>query len=303
MTLPAYVTQVLLDAPSGLWLLADAAGAAVAADSNPCLGGPRNAGTVHATVTFGSSGPVTGLTAAIFDGVSGYVDVPFNPVLNPPVWSVETLLNFAVNPGSNAAIYDCRPANSGANAAGFMLAVDINGHALFITDAANQSQSQIGGSTALSGAWHHMVGTYDGANGRLYVDGSLIAGPTAMLYTPNPSHDGGIAHNWLGGTAFFAASLFAVAVYANTLSGLQVANHYNAWQQANQEIYVPLLPGIQPWAVPSFVSGISGWTGEVYAGGGFGTPPALGALIAEAVQIASPTYKYWILDSAVNPLG
>ena len=41
--------------------------------------------------------------------------------------------------------------------------------------------------TVNDGAWHHAVGTYDGTDGRLYVDGDLVAGPTALTHTAGTS--------------------------------------------------------------------------------------------------------------------
>lgn len=43
----------------------------------------------------------------------------------------------------------------------------------------------INGGAITPGQWHHITGTYDGANARIYVDGNLMAGPTAQVFDNN----------------------------------------------------------------------------------------------------------------------
>jgi hypothetical protein len=126
----------------------------------------------------------------------------------------------------------CRPAYSGANAAGWDLFFGlVNGGNVTIglsVCSANVSQTIIQ-STVTPNAWHHCVGTYDGVAARLYIDGVLKAGPTVCPYTKNPSAVAGIGHlASVGGANVLNGSLDEIAVYGYALSPQQIANHYAA---------------------------------------------------------------------------
>jgi hypothetical protein len=43
--------------------------------------------------------------------------------------------------------------------------------------------------------WRYIVGTFDGTNGRIYLDGSLVAGPTALAWNTVLNGTGYIGHN------------------------------------------------------------------------------------------------------------
>jgi hypothetical protein len=90
--------------------------------------------------------------------------------------------------------------------------------------------------------WHHMVGTYDGTNLSLYLDGVLVAGPTAVPPLAMSRDRFWIAgDNCLqtaesGGNAFVALNnltgyIANVGLYNVALSAQAVANHYS-WSQA-----------------------------------------------------------------------
>lgn len=302
MILPAYLTQVLIDAPIGLWALNDAIGASVAADINGTISGPRDPGTVPSGVTFGSPGPISGLKAAAFASSTGIAASRPRTLAGGQGWSIEGLINPAgSSPGTIGWAIDFE-SSSGSR----------NGFAIFQTTASYGTAGALGVERYINGSatstiypaaalptgtWTHFVALWDGGWIRLYLNG----------INSNTTSD---STSWAGATNViarsignaFVGSLFGMAVYNYSLSPQQIANHYSAWQQATPEIYLPFLPGAMPWSVPSLIA-LRAWIDEVYQGGGYGTPPALGTTSIVGVVMGNPITKYWISPSAVNPLA
>lgn len=79
-------------------------------------------------------------------------------------------------------------------------------------------------TTPLSSVTHYTVLTYDGTNLRWYVDGALVAGPTAATIGATAKTDATIGGQ---GGAGIVASFDEVAVYNIELSAQQVRDHYN----------------------------------------------------------------------------
>jgi hypothetical protein len=86
--------------------------------------------------------------------------------------------------------------------------------------------------------WYHVVATFDGTNLRLYVDGNLAAGPTAIAGTPRPNSNSAIPLTFGsradGVSGFFAYSglIDEAAMYDTALSASQVLTHYQAGTNA-----------------------------------------------------------------------
>ena len=160
--------------------------------------------------------------------------------------------------------------------------------------------SAINGPSPLSTtSWTHVVATYDGARLHLFLNDVEVASQTdSTVWIASKPHLG-LGSNESANSWFFGGSMAANAIYQYALTAQQIANHYNAWQAAAKDYYVPIASGVQPPSVPGIRGGISAWTGEVYAGGGIGTPPSVGQLIVAGVQIGTQSYKYWMLDSQV----
>ena len=80
-----------------------------------------------------------------------------------------------------------------------------------------------------SGNWVHLVGTYDGANWRLYRNGAQIgvtAGPDGALTVDQG--DWAIGSTGNGWANNFAGAVDEVAIYNTALTPAQVASHYSA---------------------------------------------------------------------------
>lgn len=296
MALPALLTQILIDNPLALWALTDPAGSTSAADINPTEFGPTFPGT-PANVTFGAAGPVSGLTAASFNGSSSDVSIPYSSFLAPSgPWSIEVMFNCSSLPSANAGLLEARLSTT----AGMALLLS-SGGALLGLVGQGAGQTQLTGPTVGTGGWHIACLTYDGAAARLLMDGTLRVGPTTMTYARNSSQAIHLGRN-IGGAIFFNGLLAFGSMYNYRLLDSQHANHYNAWQQAASEYYLPFPTGFQPWDVAGFGS-IDAWYTENYQGGGFGQLPPLRQDVIVGLVAGSPPTKYWALPSAVNPLG
>lgn len=198
-------------------------------------------------VTLGVTGALPGDsdTAASLNGATD-IPVPFGSKLSiqapfsVEVWAVSSnstgtcVLSDGVfsNPRSGWLLY-----NNVGSVWDFRL-YDQNGTALSL-------ELQSGGAADTS--WHHIVATFDGVNGNLYVDGTLVAGPTAATgYVPNPSGNMTIGERG-DGSFQFTGSIDEVAIYTNVLSASDVSAHYqNGTNTAPAQSYSSLILADHP---------------------------------------------------------
>ena len=223
-----YYSQVILaDYPQTYYQLDETSGT-TATDASP----NANNGTYNASgVTYNVTGAIAkdSDTAVTFDGTAGYMAFPSG--VNPAgltAFSVELWFN----PTSLVASTFHRiisNANTGSSNVGFDS--NLNGSTGRMSwnvgnGSANATVTTIG---ALStGTWYHIVGTYDGSNMRLYLNGTLqqttpLTGGIGTSASPinigrNPAYSGD----------YIAASFDEVAVYPATLNQSQVSSHYTA---------------------------------------------------------------------------
>lgn len=90
-----------------------------------------------------------------------------------------------------------------------------------------------GASALAANTWYHLVGTYDGANVRLYIDGvEVSASPvaqTGVLIAPTTSCDfkiGGEATSASGNTRNLTGIIDDVRIYGSALSAAQVGARF-----------------------------------------------------------------------------
>lgn len=233
----AYTDAILADSPEGFWLLDEGSGT-TAADSS----GNGHHGTYNGTPTFGQTGPGNvAHTATRFNNPSNsaYVGVPSHADLHVAngnnAWSLEgwfksdgTGLADFNGPTMITVGYD----GSFDYALGF---VDLSGGITYINRPSvgfynGSSGDALESATAIDDAlWKHIVGTYDGTNLRLYLNGALTAGPY------NPGFDPGsvntteilLMKRWDTG-GFVDGYGFGMAIYSYELTPTQVGNHWSA---------------------------------------------------------------------------
>jgi hypothetical protein len=220
----SYKASILVDTPAGFWRLSDAAAATVATDDS----GNARPGSYTGSPTLGASSPLTRdvATAMTLDGVDDLMDVPDNAAF-------DGVADFSLE------IWFKTGALSDTNAKLFWKRLGGNGYALHITTATglltfecetgavnNQLNTTV--TNWADGVWHHVVATRTGANARIYVDGALVAGPTAL--TSNSLANTAVLRIGSNDTVNrrFVGSLFGAAYYGAALSAAQVTAHYAA---------------------------------------------------------------------------
>jgi hypothetical protein len=130
-----------------------------------------NDGAISGAVYTSDAAPTSGNDSAlVFDGVDDFVQIPNDPALEPSEITVSAWVK-GTNPGGTIYIlakgsYECRAASYA-----FYTWMN-NGLRFYIRNTSYVlSPNAVG---VWNGEWRHIVGTYDGAFVRLYVDGQEI---------------------------------------------------------------------------------------------------------------------------------
>lgn len=213
--LDAYTEAVLTDGPVAWWRLDDTT-TPVALDSGPS----GYDGTYLAGVVVDQPG-IAG-TSALFDGAQGRVEtLDVLDFEDGATFSIEAWINTTDTEGFIAG----KLMHDGMSFHGWMLVYNDTTGFRFHRHGSTSVAGAIG--VAPPGTWAHVVGTFDGATARLYVNGALAdlkdnQQPTVM------NHDEpftiAMGDNWgrLGG------SIDEVAVYDHALTPTRVEAHYTA---------------------------------------------------------------------------
>jgi hypothetical protein len=221
---PLYAQVILSDSPASYWKLDESAGTS-AADA---------AGTATGTYTNGPllnqpSGVKHAGTAVTFDGTDDYVTVSdVHDFAGTAPFSVEVW----VNPTAPTSQYRRIITKEDTNQYGWRLVLAATtgsppNRASFIRQDAAGNESAASPSALQTGAWSHVVGTYDGTTMRLYVNGVQVDTKTSSRSIPN--HASALSMGIKdGGGAYLGGMLDEVAVYNSVLTAQQVTDHYNA---------------------------------------------------------------------------
>lgn len=242
------------------WRLSEGeTGGTAALDSAPGL--PNNPGEYKNSAGGGVSRAVPGILSIItdtgdqcaeFDGIKGYVEVPHDPAINPPLdFSLECWIRPAaltVQPQVVLALYEVDPSGNLTRGAVLEVHVDVGG--------TNRIRGRVGyqtGFTAIEASlesgsehdgWRHIVLTYSNAEKslKLYVNADNgapdaqmppAAGGTPVFYVANTSMPLRIAAGQTEQPApspapaqFFQGRIDEVALYNWPLDGATVKDHF-----------------------------------------------------------------------------
>lgn len=215
--------------------------------TNEGTAGSAYNGAYSGIVTLGNTGALPGDpdTSASFAG-NGVVDVPFGSKLSiqapfsVEVWALST------NTGTACVV---SAGHFGSPRSGWLLYNNIGSlwdFRLYNQNGGNLSLELPSGGTADTN-WHHIVAVFDGVNGTLYVDGALVAGPTAATgYVPDTDGDLNIGQR-ADGSFQFTGGIDEVAIYTNALSASDIAAHYsNGTNTAPSQTYSSLILADHP---------------------------------------------------------
>jgi hypothetical protein len=216
-TTDTYSRAVLADTPMFYWRL-DESALATALNAAPAI-------------AHGVAGPTLPDSAINFRAATSYISTS-NQFNNPTVYSVEAWIKTITTQGGKIIGFENSQTGAGGGYdrmvymtnSGQLIFGHWTGNFLYVTSSASYND----------GNWHHVVGTYDGSNMRLYVDGSQAAATTGA----GPQNFSGwwkIGYGNLNGwpsapsSYYFQGSLGEVAVWNSTaLTPTQVSNHHNA---------------------------------------------------------------------------
>lgn len=212
-----YKNVVIADAPISYWRLGESSGTTAADEMG------ANAGTYV-------NGPTLGVAGALGDGNTAitcapssqqYVNVAGLTVV-PAAWSLECWFKTTALVNDNGII-----GWSGVGTPDAGLSFNNFLRIKLHVGATDMNFDPIG--SFIDGVWHHLVGTYDGTSGRVYLDGVLGAGPTTLAFTAGTNSTTfklGQYGNPSGSN--YDGSLDEGAFYNFALSDAQVAAHYAA---------------------------------------------------------------------------
>ena len=160
------------------WTLDEGAGQ-VAADTS----GQGNNGELGGSAAPDAADPAwvpghDGTTALGFDG-SSYVTVPDTGVLEPATLAVDAWVRGSGSPGRWRYVLSKGSLGCDRSAYGLYSGWS-GGMAFYVSSASEYTISpEVSSATVWDGAWHHVIGSYDGDRVRLWIDGSQVGAGTA----------------------------------------------------------------------------------------------------------------------------
>jgi hypothetical protein len=221
-----YAQTVLADSPLAYWRLDEPAGATTALDSS----GHGVNGTYKGTVSHAVAGAIVNDpdTATFFDGNTGYVDVgAVFAFAGAAAFSLEAWAQPVLDANYHGLLSRCD--NSSGPQDGYLMFIEPQSRPYYdyerILTPGTQNISE-SNFTATSGAWAHVVATFDGSTIVLYVNGKVENTTAGTVSLPTATSDFVLAAESGGTDSPWWGALDEVAVYDHALSGARVAEHY-----------------------------------------------------------------------------
>ena len=153
----------------------------------------------------GASGP-----GLLFDGLNDEILVSADPTLDLLTGISISAWVKTSSTGEYQSIVDKRDGPTD----GFDLYVDPGGKPFLRIN----NRALRGHANLADGQWHHVVGSYDGANMWLFVDGALDSGRVAGPHTLDTSSSLVIGRNYAGSFTFFDGSIDQIRIYDRQLT-------------------------------------------------------------------------------------
>lgn len=235
-----YLSTVLSQGPVGYWRLEETVQPQPPINTAKNLGslGTAGDGTYLGSMVRGEAGALAGSTATSVrfqnDGfqvgrVSGVSDVDYQAALNP---NGPFTVEFWAKPSAVPPDLFCPVASLDANAgrSGYLFYAGVPSAGTparweFRVGDTTGYRGTAAGGTVTGGAWHHVVGVYDGSAVTLYVNGSAVATTNVPGFSPNT-----VAPFRIGATTIpnreWDGHVQEVAFYGTALSASDVAAHY-----------------------------------------------------------------------------
>lgn len=218
-----YAQTILGDTPASYWRLGDLVSNSSAADVAGTI-----TGTYNGQISRGMPGAVQGDNDSCVFFRNGYVDAGNHYAFTgTSAFSCEAWVQLQQLPPSGfvACIAGYFFVASGNQ--GWRFSVGAAGNIYFeryLNSAADQVTTA--NNTMPLGQWTHVAVTYDSANMKLYINGSLVGTTASTRSIATGTAAFQIAHDVPGDQ--FVGMIDEVAVYSRALTATQVQNHYNS---------------------------------------------------------------------------
>jgi hypothetical protein len=125
----------------------------------------------------GGGAPFSNTYSLDFDGVDHYVDCGNSAALKPNIITVSCWIKGSANSAFTRIISQDGP-TGGADAYGFYVTTATNKIVFAIKTNVTGTVTSATSGVVLDNNWHHLVGTYDGSEVILYVDGLAVGSPS-----------------------------------------------------------------------------------------------------------------------------
>lgn len=167
-----------------------------------------------------------GHQAFSFDGVADYLEITRSALLEPSTITVE----FWVKQNGEPALYTPYVAKTRADGpyGGFLFNEYFGNRMTFQANISGNWTYLFGNTSLTPGIWHHIAGTYDGTNLRLYVNGALdgaVYAPGSLSYADTATNIR-IANSGDTPTLFFNGLVDEVSIYDRALSDTEITAIY-----------------------------------------------------------------------------
>ncbi|MBN1853143.1 MAG: hypothetical protein JW829_10485, partial [Pirellulales bacterium] len=202
------------------------------ADGSDSVG--TNNGTPNA-VTFGQAGANANTgTAALFDGSTSTINVPYSADLNPTSFTAVLWANAALFDTGHHSPLTCRDDyNVGVSTHGYIIYNAPNGVWEFWTGDGDPGWASVGGGSVATSTWTHLAISFDSFTKMksFYVNGTLAGSTTLQGYSPNGTVESENLHigsgNDPGDSFFFNGLIDDVAVYEGVLNQVEIQHVAN----------------------------------------------------------------------------
>mgnify|MGYP001546853258 CR=1 FL=1 len=264
-----YITDVVQDSPNAFWPLNESSGTI----ANDYSGNGKN-GTITNGVTLGVDGPrppaYQGFNAAStayqFDGGSGYIDCGTAPSLSGTTdFTLEAWINTTAT--ANGVIIQQRSA-TGYNGE-YQFQVTAAGNLNFMIYGGGSQYSFTTTRTVNDGQWHYVAAERSGANGYIYIDGTLAASANGTPAPLDPTIQTYIGNDQRDSVSYFSGSISDLAIYGRALSVHDITLHAYNGLKGNAPFAISVVPGgyiadSKPAGDPHYgLNNNVGWTNSV----------------------------------------
>lgn len=145
----------------------------------------------------------------------------FQPDLSTPVFSVSAWARLTGGSGERVVV----SSRDYGTPRGYILAASTSRWRYYVADT--NGFRALEGPLLTSNTWVHLVGTFDGATARFYVNGALAASTNLGQFQPNVANKFRIGYgSYTSSAGFFPGEVDEVAFFKRALSGAEVTNLY-----------------------------------------------------------------------------